>query len=169
GRANQVRLASIEMMRAMPDVHVVDAPAPDATAFTATVRTSTTGPEIVTGTTAVPMLDAASGIQSFMDYVSAQLQLPAHPAPSAAAYNAFADAVVANAANNPKKTDSSLRAALKADPNFVPAQLLAMRFFTAQGKDADAVAAAKQVLAGAPANLDAATIVAHTGLKTCDV
>ena len=168
-RANQVRLASIEMMRAMPDVRVVDAPAPDATAFTATVRTSTAGPEIVTGTTAVPMLDAASGIQSFTDYVSTQLKLPARPQPSAAAYNAFADAVVANAANDPRKTDASLRAAMRADPNFVAANFMAIRFFTAQGKDGDAVAAAKQVLAADSANLDAATIVARTGLKSGDL
>ncbi|HMC22868.1 MAG TPA: serine/threonine-protein kinase, partial [Thermoanaerobaculia bacterium] len=72
-RANQVRLASIELMRTMPDVHVADGPASDATAFTATVRSGAAGPEIVTGTTAVPMLDAASGIQSVVQYVTNQL------------------------------------------------------------------------------------------------
>ena len=168
-RANQVRLASIEVIRAMPDVHVADAPAPDATAFTATVRGGPAGPEIVTGTTAVPMLDAASGIQSVVQFVSSQLGLPQGPPTSAAAFNAFADAITANAANDPKKTDTALRAAIKADPNFLPAEMMAMRFFTAQGKDADAVAAAKQVLSADGANLEAARMVAHIGLKTGDL
>ena len=41
-----------------------------------------------------------------------------------------------------------------------------MRFFTAQGKEADAVSAAKQVLTANPDNLDAARIVARSGLAT---
>jgi len=168
-RANQVRLATIELMRAMPDVHVADGPTPDATAFTATVRGGAAGPEIVTGSTAVPMLDAASGIQSVMQFVSTQLGLSQRPPTTAAAYNAFADAISANAANDPKKTDASLRAAIKADPNFLPTEMMAMRFFTAQGKEADAVAAAKRVLAGDPANLEAARMVARSGLKNGDL
>ena len=197
-RANQVRLASIETMRTFPDVRVVDSPTPDSTPFTATVRVGPAGPEILTGpppaapppaattsvaattsttttTTAaappagVPMLDAASGIQTFVQYVSTEMKLPQRPQPSAAAYNAFADAVVANARNDLKKTESSLRAAIKADPSFAPAQILAMHFFAAQGKDADAVQAAKQVLAADSSNLEAAEIVAHTGLKTGDL
>src|SRR4029077_13929857 len=111
-----------------------------------------------------PMLDAASGIQTFVQYVSTEMKLPQRPQPSAAAYNAFADAVVANARNDLKKTESSLRAAIKADPSFVPSQILAMHFFAAQGKDGDAVQAAKQVLAADSSNLEAAEIVARTGL-----
>ena len=187
-RANQIRLATIETLRTVPEVHVVDTPAADATAFTATIRTGTAGPEIVPGpapppgtatattptSTAppppgVPLLDAASGIQAVLQFISNDLKLPPRPPASTAAYNAFADAVVANAANDPKKTDASLRTAIKADPNFLPAQLLAMRFFAAQGKDADAVGAAKQVLAADASNLEAAGIVAHTGLRTGDV
>ncbi|HEY6843041.1 MAG TPA: serine/threonine-protein kinase, partial [Thermoanaerobaculia bacterium] len=162
-RATQVRLASIEWLRSMPDVHLADAAGPDATAFTATVRGGATGPEIVTGSAAaVPMIDAASGIQTVVQEIARQLNVPLRPAASAAAYNAFADAVVANSANDPKKTDASLRAAIKADPNFLPAELLAMRFYTAQNKDDDAAAAAKQVLAADASNLDAARIVARS-------
>jgi tetratricopeptide (TPR) repeat protein len=169
-RANQVRLASIAWLRTLPDVHIADAAGPDATAFTATVRGGATGPEIVTGTApAVPMIDAASGIQTVVQEVAKQLNVPLHPAASAAAYNAFADAVVANSANDAKKTDASLRAAIKADPNFLPAELMAMRFYTAQSKDAEATAAAKQVLAADPSNLDAARTVAHSGLKSGDL
>ena len=187
-RANQIRLASIETLRTVPEVHVVDAPAADATAFTATIRTGTAGPEIVAGaappsgtvapTTAtstappppgVPLLDAASGIQAVLGFISNALKLPQRAQPSTVAYNAFADAVVANAANDPKKTDASLRAAIKADPSFLPAQMLAMRFFAARGKDADAVGAAKQILAADSSNLEAAGIVARTGLRTGDL
>ena len=168
-RANQIRLASIEMMRMVPDVHLADAAGPNVTSVTATVRTGTAGPEIVTGTNAVPMLDAASGIQAVTQYVSSEMKLPARPQSSAAAYNAFADAVVAASANDPKKTEAGLRAAIKADPGFLPAQLMAMRFFTVQAKDADAVSAAKQVLSADASNLEAAQIVARTGLKTADL
>src|SRR5438132_188675 len=168
-RANQVRLTTIEMLRAIPDVRVADNPGTDVTAFTATIRGGTTGPEIVTGSTAVPMLDSASGIQTVVQFVSKQLGLPQRTPSTAAAYNAFADAVVANAANDPAKTETSLRAAIKADPNLMPAQLMAMRFFTSRGKESDAVAAAKQVLAVDPANLDAARMVARSGLKTGDL
>jgi Tfp pilus assembly protein PilF len=115
------------------------------------------------------MIDAASGIQTVVQQIATQLNVQVHPAASASAYNAFADAVVANAANDPKKTDASLRAAIKADPNFLPAELLAMRFYSTQGKDADATVAAKQVLAADPSNLDAARIVAHSGLKSGDL
>src|SRR5207244_6226712 len=69
-RANVVRLASIETMRAYPEVRVADNATADATAFTATVRGGATGPEIVTGSTAVPMLDAASGIQSVVQWIA---------------------------------------------------------------------------------------------------
>src|SRR5262249_50858571 len=50
-----------------------------------------------------------------------------------------------------------------------PALLLAMKFFTAQGKDADALVAAKQVMTLEASNLDAAQIVARVGLKTADL
>ncbi|HUJ13949.1 MAG TPA: protein kinase [Thermoanaerobaculia bacterium] len=170
-RANQVRLAAIEMLRAMPDIRVADAPGPDVTAVTTTVRAGATGPEIaVGGPAAVPMLDVASGIQTVVDQVSRQLNIAKHPvAVSAAAYNAFAEAVVANAANDAPKTEKALRGAIKADPNFVPAQLLAMHFYANAGKEADAAAAAKQVLADDPSNLEAARIVAHNGLTTGDL
>jgi len=54
------------------------------------------------------MIDVASGVQAVVQYVSGQLNLPQHsPAASAAAYNSFADAIVANAASDTKKTDAA--------------------------------------------------------------
>jgi len=168
-RAEGVRLAAIEVLRAFPEVQIADSAAQDVTPFTATVRTGAAGPEIVTGTSAVPMLDAASGIQSMVQFVSAQLHLPPRGTASAEALNAFADAVAARAANDPAKTEASLRAAIKADTNFVAAQMLAMRFFAARAKEADALSAARAVLAADPANVEAARIVARASLSSGDL
>ncbi|HEY8182271.1 MAG TPA: protein kinase [Thermoanaerobaculia bacterium] len=169
-RANVVRLASMEVLRAFPELRIADEAAPDVTPFSATVRGGAGGPEIVTGMTAVPMIDVASGVQAVVQYVSSQLNLPQHsPAASAAAYNSFADAILANAASDPKKTDAALKAAIKADPNFPPIALFGMHYFSAQGKEAEANAAAKQVVAGDPTNLEAARMVARYGLKTGDL
>ncbi|HYS55049.1 MAG TPA: protein kinase [Thermoanaerobaculia bacterium] len=169
-RGNVVRLASIEVLRAYPELRIADAAAPDAAAYSATVRGGATGPEIVTGMTSTPMLDNASGIQAVVQYVSNDLKLPQHPAAaSAAAYNAFADAVTANAANDPKKTEAALRATIKEDPNFPPTALFAMHFYGAQGKEPEAAGAAKQVFASDPKNLEAARTVAHFGLKIGDL
>ena len=76
-----------------------------------------------------PMLDNASGIQAVVQYVATDLKLPQHPAAaSAAAYNSFVDAVMANAAGDPKKTEAALRATIKADPNFPPTAFFAMHY-----------------------------------------
>src|SRR5438128_10862837 len=72
-------------------------------------------------------------------------------------------------AKDDAKAETALRASLKADPNLLPAQLLAMRLFTAKGKDADAVAAAKQVMALDPNNVDATRMTARAGLKSADL
>jgi tetratricopeptide (TPR) repeat protein len=169
-RANVVRLASVEVLRAFPELRIADAESPDAMPFTATVRGGATGPEIVTGMLSVPMVDVASGVQSVVQYVSTQLNLPPHPSgASAAAYNAFADAITANAASDVKKTDAALRAAIKADPNFPPVALFGMHYYAAHGKDAESVAAAKQVLGNDPTNLEAARMVARSGLRTGDL
>lgn len=168
-RAESVRLASIEVLRAYPELQIAESGAQDVTSFTATVRTGTAGPEIVTGSNAVPMLDAASGVQSVIQLVSAQLHLPPRATASAEAFNAFAEAVAARAANDPAKTEASLREAIKADSNFFAAQMLAMRFFAMQGKDADALTAARAVLSGDPANVEAARIVARASLSSGDL
>jgi hypothetical protein len=118
---------------------------------------------------ASPLIDASSGIQSLVSWVAADLKIPVRVAASADAYNAFADAVTANAANDDAKTDAAVRNAIKADPAFLPAELMAFRFFNAKGKDADAVAAAKQVVAIDPANVDASRRVAHASLAAGDL
>jgi tetratricopeptide (TPR) repeat protein len=166
-RADAIRRAAIEVLRAFPEVRIADGAAADVTAVTSTMRAGAAGPELgLPGVPPAPAPDAASGVQSLLQYVAAQLKTPPHPATTPLAMNAFADAV---SASEYPKIESALRAALKADPNFLPAQLMAMRFFNSAGKNADALAAAKQVVALDPSNVDAAHEVARASLGTGDL
>jgi hypothetical protein len=169
-RAESARLAAIEVLRGYPEVRMVDAPGSDVASFTATVRGDATTPQLVPASGApVALADASSGIQSIVGWVSRELKV-SHPTGGAPdAYNALADAAAAMNAKDDAKAETALRASLKADPNLLPAQLLAMRFFTAKGKDADAVAAAKQVMALDPNNVDATRMTARAGLKAADL
>jgi hypothetical protein len=176
-RGDAIRLAAIEILRTFPEVRVVDAKAADGSAYTARLTGGVAAPQIVPVTDAKkpaegqasPLIDASSGIQSLVSWIANDLKIPARAAASADAYNAFADAVVANAAKDDGKTEASLRNAIKADTNFLPAELLAFRFFDAKGKEADAVAAAKQIVALDPANMDAARRVARASLASGDL
>lgn len=176
-RGDAIRLAAMEILRSFPEVRVVDAKGVDIGAYTAKLIGGAAAPQIVPVTDskkpaegqAAPLIDASSGIQSLVSWIASDLKIPDRRAASADAYNAFADAVVANAANDDAKTDSTLRNAIKADPRFLPAQLMAFRFFDTKGKDADAVAAAKQIVALDPANLDASRRVARASLATGDL
>ncbi|MBV9492801.1 MAG: protein kinase [Acidobacteria bacterium] len=170
-RANVMRMTSIEVLRSYPELRVVDAPAEDVTAVNATIRTGTAGPELLPAADAQPAAapDNASAIQSVVSWVAGKVQMQPHTATAPEAINAFADALAAKAANDDAKTDAALRASIKADPNFLPAQRLAMDFFEAHGKDADAIAAARQVVALEPQNLDAVRKLARAGLRGGDV
>ena len=168
-RANAIRLAAIEVLRAFPEISIASAPALDVNSYKSTLRIGPAGPEIVTGSVVSPAPDAASGIRSLVHWVADQLHIPQRGDTTPEAYNALADAVTAGAANDVPKTEAALRAATKADPNFLPAELLAMRFFTAQGKDVDAIAAARQVMAANPNDLEAARVVARGSLRIGDL
>ena len=176
-RADAIRLAAIEILRAFPEVRVVDATAPDVSAFTARLTGGVAAPQIVPMTDgkkpaqgqAAALIDASSGIQALVTWIASDLKIPPRGAASADAYNAFADAVVSNAAKDDAKAESALRNAIKADPNFLPGELMAFRFFEARGKEADAVAAAKQVMVLDPTNMDAARRVARASLAGGDL
>lgn len=176
-RGDAIRLAAVEILRSFPEVRVVDANGVDISAYTAKLTGGAAAPQIVpvidskkpAEGQAAPLIDASSGIQSLVSWIAGDLKIPDRRAASADAYNAFADAVVAKAANDDAKTDAALRSAIKADPRFLPAQLMAFRFFDAKGKDADAVAAAKQIVALDPVNLDASRRVARASLATGDL
>jgi hypothetical protein len=176
-RADAIRLAAIEILRSFPEVRVVGGKAPDVRAFTARLSGGAAAPVIVPATDgqkpalgqASALIDASSGIQSLISWIASDLKIQPRSAASAETYNAFADAVAANAANDDAKTEAALRKVTKTDQQFLPAQLLAFRYFDAKGKDADAVAAAKQIIALDPTNIDAARRVARAGLAGGDL
>lgn len=169
--ARAIQLSVLEILRNAPDVSLADAAAPDVTSYTATMRTGATGPELVTPngvTTAVP--DAATGIRSVLDWLGANARVSVRDVTqSAEALNSFATGMRAVEANDDAKAEPAIRAAIAADPNFLPAQALAMRYFSAKGKLVDALAASKQVMLLQPANLDAARRVARLALAEGDV
>lgn len=170
-RANAIRLGAIEILRTFPELRVSDVAAADAASFSAKVRDGAAGPELVMSTSpaAVPLLDSASGIRAVVESVLANVQAKPRAFAAAAALNSFADAVLAKSRNDGARADASLREAMASDPQFLPAQLLAMDFFASQGKDADAVAAAKQVVALDPANVGAARKLARASLAGGDL
>lgn len=176
-RADAIRLAAIEILRTFPEVRVVDAAAPEVSAFTARLTGGVVAPQIAPMTDGqhpaqgppAALIDASSGIQALITWIAGDLRIPPRPAASADAYNAFADAVASNAAKDDAKTESALRNAIKDDPNFLPAELLAFRFFDARGKEADAVAAASKVMVLDPKNMDAARRVARASLAGGDL
>jgi hypothetical protein len=176
-RADAIRLAAIEILRAQPEVRVIDAKAPDGSAYTAKVTGGAAAPQIIPVTDskkpaagqASPLIDTSSGIQSVVSWIANDLKIQTRPAASADSYNAFADAVAANALKDDARTELALRSAIKADKNFLPTEILAFRFFDAKGKDADAVAAAKEIVALDPSNIDAARRVARASLASGDL
>jgi hypothetical protein len=176
-RADAIRLTAAEILKSYPEIRVVDAKAPDVSAYTAKLTGGAAAPQLVPVTDAkkpaegqaAPLIDASSGIQSLVSWIASDLKIPVRGAASADAYNAFADAVAANAAHDDAKTEVALRNAIKADGRFLPAELMALRFFDAKGKDADAIAAAKQIVALDPANVDASRRVAHASLAAGDL
>lgn len=165
-RANAIRLASIEVLRAFPEIRITDATAPDVMAVASSLRTGATGPELSLPGGIIPVTDVASGVQPVVQFVTSKLNLPVRISTTAEAMNAFGDAV--SAVEN-AKIDTALRATLKADPKFLPAQLMAMRFFASEGKNADAIEAAKQVVTLDPSNLDAAHTVVTASLAAGDL
>ncbi len=176
-RGEAIRLAAIEILRSFPEVRIVEAKTPDGSAYSAKLIGGVAAPQIVPVTDAKkpaegqasPLIDASSGIQVLVSWVANDLKIQARGAASADAYNAFADAVAANAAKDDGKTEAALRSAIKADKNFLPAELLALHFFDAKGKEADAVAAAKEIVVLDPANMDAARRVARASLAGGDL
>lgn len=176
-RGDAIRLAAIETLRSVPEVRVVDDKGADVSAYTAKLIGGAAAPQIVPVTDgkkptegqAAALIDASSGIQSLVSWIANDLKIQPRGAASADAWNAFADAVAANAAKDDARTESSLRSAIKADSNFLPTELLAFRFFDAKGKEADTVAAAKQIVVLDPSNMDAARRVARASLGSGDL
>jgi tetratricopeptide (TPR) repeat protein len=176
-RGEAIRLATTEILRSFPEVRVVDTTGTDGSAYSAKLTGGAAAPQIVPITggnkpmtgQASALIDASSGIQSLVSWIANDLKIQPRNAASADAYNAFADAVAANAAKDDARTEASLRNAIKADSRFLPAEVMAFRFFDSKGNDTDALAAAKQVVALDPSNVDAARRVARASLASGDL
>ncbi|HET7436646.1 MAG TPA: protein kinase [Thermoanaerobaculia bacterium] len=173
-RANAIRLGAIEVLRSYPEIRIAETAEKDAASFSARLRAGAAGPEIVPTTpqksgAAAPAPDVASGVAVLVQWVTAEVRMKPHAIAAADAMNAFADALVARSQNDANRTDASLRSAINADPNFLPAQLLAMHFFESRGNAADSIAAAKQVVTLDPANVDAARLVARASLQEANL
>lgn len=173
-RATAIRLGAIEILRGFPELRIADNATPDAAAFSAHIRNGAAGTEIVAtnGTKSSPpaaLPDSATGIQTVVQWVMHEVKGPPRTYAVADALNSFADAVVARSQNDSARADASLRASMASDPRFLPAQLLAMEYYDANGREADAVAAARQVVLLDPANVTAARKVARASLTGGDL
>jgi tetratricopeptide (TPR) repeat protein len=147
--ANAVRLGTIAILRAYPELRIVDVPANDAVTVSATIA---------------PGSDAGAEIVRLHDQAVRQTRA-SRRLDTPAGLAEFADAVVARSKNDTARFETSLRAAVVANPNLLPAQLMAMEVF----KDAEALAAARQVVALDPANLGAARKVARASMISGDL
>ncbi|HET7710458.1 MAG TPA: protein kinase [Thermoanaerobaculia bacterium] len=169
-RADAIRLAALEILRTQPEIRVGESGQPGAVQVTATIRNGGSGTEMIAGSNAtpIPLSDGAAGIHALLRAVS-QRTNKAALAPSNDVLNAFIEAVEADAKKDSVRTEKALRAAIKADPDFLPAQLMAMNFFERVGKEKDAAESAKQVARLQPHNEKAARSVARTSLEAGDL
>jgi tetratricopeptide (TPR) repeat protein len=108
----------------------------------------------------------ASGVGALVRFAATEAKLETRPPVNAAALNAYAAALTTT---DGTKKESFLRAAVAADPNFVPAQLAAFSLFRAEGKRTEMLAAAKQIMALDPTNIEAARAVAQASLARGDL
>ncbi len=171
-QAEAMRLSAIELLKRTPGVEIATSPGADVLMISAELRPGATGAELAiadAGAAPIPAIDAASGIQALLDFAGARLSSkPPSPAVPAV-LNAFAEAVTAKAASDIAKSDNALRAAVAADPKYLPAQLFALEYFAGSGNQKDALVAARNVFAADPANTDAARRVARASLGEGDI
>ena len=163
-RADAIRIAAIEILRTTPGVRLSDEAASDVTEFSGVIRSGAGGLELVgVEANAVPLPDAAAGVRAIVTSIAERARIPLrHVTSSTEALNAYTDAVTS--LNDPATAEPAIRTALAADPNFMAAQILAMRFFAAQGKTEEAVNAGRKIVALDPDNLTASRDLARMAL-----
>jgi predicted Zn-dependent protease len=174
-QASGVRLALLTILDREPMVELTDGTAADVTSVSARLRRTPEGIEVIpfSGTVsgaAQVVPDASGALDAVLRWVSAQARVPLKmPSPSAAAVNAWVDALGAHEKKDDGKAEASLRLATTSDPQLLPAQLMAMDLFVARNNEKEAFLAARQVLLLDPDNLPAARIVTRGALGTGDV
>jgi len=157
GRATAIRMAVREILNSARGIRLVDTADPTAVVLAPVIRVGAAGPELLKAagdaSQSVPLPDVATGIQTVMQWVSFRANTPIRGVSNTPeALNAFAEALSLKETGDVTRTEVAVRAAA-ADPGFLAAQMLAMRHFAAQGKNEDAIAAGKRVIALDPANI----------------
>lgn len=170
-RAETIRLATIELLRRTPGVELSAAADPGVLVISGELRPTSAGAEFSASgggetSPAVPAADAAAAIRTLLDQVSRRSSAKVTATMVPGALNAFADAVAARTSNDAVRTEAALRTAMTSDPAFLPAQLMAMEYFSKAGNQKDALDAAKNVFAADPSNLEAARSIARAALST---
>ncbi|HEX6176932.1 MAG TPA: protein kinase, partial [Thermoanaerobaculia bacterium] len=165
-RADAIRIAAIEILRTVQGIRLTDEAAADVTEFSGVIRAGAAGPELVDAQAqATPLSDAAAGVRAILNSIAQRARISLrHVTSSPEALNAYTEAVTATSASDPIRAEAAIRTALAADPNFMAAQILAMRFFAAQGKTDEAVAAGRQIVALDPENITASRDLARMAL-----
>lgn len=169
--AAAIHAGTIELLKTYPELRVATAADADTLRVKGALRAGTAGPELVVSAgnaTSPPaaVTDVAAGVDALVRFVAGQAKAATRPPVNAAAMNAYASALTAT---DPSKKEERLRAAVAADPHFMPAQLTAFALYRSKGKRSEALAAAKQILALDPAHVDAARTVAQASLAAGDL
>ncbi|HEX7705137.1 MAG TPA: protein kinase [Thermoanaerobaculia bacterium] len=167
-RATAIRFVASAILRTRRELRLVEEEEPES--LTVTVRVRGKGEEAVITALAAqtsesaPLTDVSSGVNLVTRAVltAAKSKPPAEVTP--VAMNAFGEAAMARAAGETRRAENALRTALAADDKFLPAQLLAMELFASMGRDADALAAARQVMALDASNVAATRTAARASL-----
>jgi hypothetical protein len=178
-------LFSAKLVAVPAPVTATSASVPPAVAPASAIATSTTATAPPTmqvqltpssgGKNGAPVLlngtnGTADGVAAVVTYVVAQVKLPPRLTGESPALEAFSSAVSLYAKQGAgPQMDAPLRAAMAADPRFLPAQLFALRVFRAAGNDKDAAAAAAQVLTMQPSRTDALEVLARWNQSTGDI
>ncbi len=171
GRALVVRIAAIEILKTYPELKIVEAPGAGVDVFSATIRRGAATPEIIPtgGTkslTAASLSDAANGIGAIVDRVIFGLGIEQRPLAQPNVLNSYAEALLAQSYNDAASAETAMRAAMEADPTFLPVQVFAVEFFTKQGNAEEALRAAKQVARLDRSRVDVARRMAREALET---
>jgi serine/threonine protein kinase/tetratricopeptide (TPR) repeat protein len=170
-RAARTRAAAVEILRAVPQLRVSPAAVAGADLFGARVLRSAAGDQIIplhpSGRKkvgeAAAFDDAASGARSLVGWICTQLQVPPPAMTSSKeALNHFADAAAAYEGGRPaSEVDRALKAALSADPGFVPTQMFAMRVYSERRDLRRAADYAREVLRHDAGNVGALALMAR--------
>ncbi len=166
-RGENLHRALIELLRSSSSIVPVDAPQGDPSSFSALlegspagIRLVPTGPGSARGE-AVGMEDEGVALEALSQFVLTKSGSGTiFRATTPTVYRGFSEAANAQADKDQTRAAALIRQALKDDPGFLPAQVLAMKIFSLAGNRAEALQAAKAAASLDPKNPDTLTSLA---------